>query len=124
MRCVLDHVIVLVPPGVLVDLPSSPTDALTVTPGGIRADKLTQTKLVILTAASYIELIALGPAPLTGGAANARAFIDFALMSPSLRSSFPPAYAALQPGEGTRPDGTTVKWVDVLTFPSSAYKRG
>ncbi|MBE7180065.1 MAG: VOC family protein, partial [Terriglobus roseus] len=54
----LDHIIILVPHSLLASIPSSLSNAFTISPGGRHADGATENVLVVLRDGVYLELIA------------------------------------------------------------------
>lgn len=140
----LDHIIILVPPALLENIPASITDAFTITPGGTHADGLTYNRLIVLPSGVYLELIAFVP-PREDETEQDKlkrrmhwwspkfakmqtAVIDWCLTSASvgdvkeLENKTPGLYGQPQAGGRRRPDGEEVKWE--VTFPAPERDRG
>jgi hypothetical protein len=124
----LDHIIVLLPHSLLHDLPTSLSDAFTITPGG-KHNTATENQLIVFADGAYIELISFIPGADEEEAKKkhwwgrkANGTIDYALTSPSVPSSFPPSHDSPKEGGRIRPDGTKVEWV--VTFPKPDFERG
>lgn len=126
---ILDHIVILVPHNILLNLPSWLDEAFTILQGGQHADGVTENKLILFQDGVYIELIAFVP-----GKENERQahkwghrrqglIIDWAntLLSNEddlgvIRSRVESARAGIkysdpENGGRVRPDGKELKWV-------------
>ncbi|CAM1505108.1 Fc.00g107450.m01.CDS01 [Cosmosporella sp. VM-42] len=127
-RPILDHIVILVSPQSLADIPQRLKDTLTVIDGGEHAGGLTFNKLIIFPDGVYIELIAfreksdpVGRKKHRWGQLEEGTIIDWAFTLPH-ESDFAAVqqrvrdanagviYADPVAGGRTRPDGTVLKW--------------
>ncbi|KAI6611922.1 hypothetical protein MCOR07_010036 [Pyricularia oryzae] len=125
----LDHIVILVPPRVLHDLPAWLTDNFTVITGGVHAGGATENKLILLADGVYLELIAFAEgvdrskrAQHRWGARPKGRIVDWALTLPGTGEEFAKVqdrvrsraagvvYADPVPGGRTTPSGTELKW--------------
>ncbi|KAF2020983.1 hypothetical protein BU24DRAFT_469740 [Aaosphaeria arxii CBS 175.79] len=128
----LDHLVLFLPHSPSTDfpvIPSSLSNAFTLTPGGHHADGLTSNTLIILADGCYIELITFLPQPSTSTAVQTHwwggppptslGWKDWCLTSTDSPSAnharIASSHAAPIKGGRKRPDGKEVKWA--VTFP-------
>ncbi|KAK0631170.1 glyoxalase-like domain-containing protein [Bombardia bombarda] len=145
----LDHIVLLVSPHFLSNLPAWITAAFTILPGGQHADGVTENKLIIFSDGTYIEMIAfvhdVDPAKRAAhrwGACTEGEIVDWALTLLSPAQASPPApeeyfptiqahvraaqqkpesFTYLNPSAGGRitPEGTEVRWA--VAAPKEVY---
>ncbi|TLD04213.1 uncharacterized protein PgNI_12111 [Pyricularia grisea] len=125
----LDHIVILIPPRVLRDLPAWLMDSFTVITGGVHAGGATENKLILLADGVYLELIAftegVDPAKRAEhrwGARPEGRIVDWALTLPGTGEEFHKVqdrvrsrdagvvYRDPVPGGRTTPSGTELKW--------------
>ena len=126
----LDHVVILVSPSTLQDLPSKLTDSFTVASGGKHTNGITSNKLILFQDGVYIELIAFADDADPGerkkhpwGLLREGQIIDWGYTLLSTTSDIEPirqrvrdadagiTYGEPQPMGRTRPDGVELEWV-------------
>ncbi len=131
----LDHIVILVPHKVLVDLPSWLASEFTILTGGKHAGGVTENKLIVFEDGVYIELIAFadGTDPERRhehwwGRKTEGTIVDWAytlaeesdfgaIQRRVLQSGSGIRYADPVPGGRIRPDGTELKWA--VAFPGA-----
>ncbi|TLS21541.1 uncharacterized protein PpBr36_10255 [Pyricularia pennisetigena] len=121
----LDHIVILVPPRVLQDLPAWLTDNFTVITGGVHAGGATENKLILLADGLIAFTEGVDPAKRAAhrwGARPEGRIVDWALTLPGAGDEFPKVqdrvrtrhagvvYGDPVPGGRTTPSGTELKW--------------
>lgn len=134
----LDHIVILVPHEILVNLPSWLTDSFTVLTGGRHADGVTENKLILFQDGVYLELIAFVPGKEDGRKSHRWGYrreghiVDWADTLhheddlETVRSRIGAAktgitYTIPTAGGRIKPDGTELKWV--ISSPSFNDRR-
>lgn len=125
---VLDHIVILVPHSVLLNLPTWLTDAFAISPGGRHADNVTENRLIFFSDGVYLELIAFVPGKeaerarhpwgdrregtIVDWANTLHTEEDLAIARDRVKNTGTGfEYEEAVEGGRTRPDGVELKWV-------------
>lgn len=128
MAAVLDHIVILVPYHILLDLPPWLNQAFTVLQGGRHADGVTENKLILFQDGVYLELIAFIPGKekerkahnwgqrregqIIDWANTLRKEDDLAVIRDRVEAAGTGIkYSNPKPGGRVRPDGKELQWV-------------